>query len=186
MKYLELFENYNSSRAYLYHAIKEEFAKIALETDVLECYGFQRTWPGGKRLKDDNQPAYNNSWWMRGISLTRDVNFAKNWNNIVFVFDQTKLSTKWKIVPYNWGYSIGGSYRQNELAKREKEEFLITSIIKEPLSNSDFMKKRNESGGTIQPLSKYIVGFYLLEKNIKYIDNLQFFESHPLYMGILK
>lgn len=179
MHNLELFENYNSSRSYLYHAITEKYAKIALASDALACHGFQRTWPGGKRLKDDH-PDYNDSWWMRGISLTRDINYAKGWNPVIFVFDQEQLTTKWKIVPYNWGYSIGGTYKQEGRQKREREEFLITKVIKKALPYKEFMAERDKPAGFIKPLSKYLVGFYIKDK---YFDDIDFFMSHPLYMG---
>lgn len=178
------FLNESMSRAPLYHAIKTSYATKALQKDSLACHGFQRTWPGGKRLKDD-EPGYYQSWWMRGISLTRDLNFAKNWESVVFVFDQDKLMTRYRIVPYNWGYSIGRGHVQGSNAKREREEFLVTSIVRKPLEGSDFIEERDKPGGYIRPLSSYLNGFYIVDK--KYMtgtpEEQDYLLSHPLFMG---
>ncbi len=144
------------SRANLYHAIEIDRAKTALETNKLDCYSFQRIWPGWKRLKDDH-PDYFKSQFLRGISLTRDFDYAKNWNSVVFEFDQEKLRSKWKISPYNWGYSIGRGYRQGIRAKREREEFLITGLTDRDPRDKDFRGLGNESPltkpvGSIRPL----------------------------------
>lgn len=169
------------ARADLYHAIRPNFAITALSTNKLDCYGFQRTWPGGKRLKDD-MPGYDDSWWMRGISLTRDIEYAKNWNQVVFIFDQDKLKQNFKIVPYNWGYSIGRGYEQGMNMKREREEFLITKIIKHSLKGRDFLKERERPGGEIEPLDKYLKGFIIYPEYMKQSD-YDFFTNHELFQG---
>ncbi len=170
-----------ASRADLYHAIKPEFAIPALKTNKLDCYSFQRSWPGGIRMKDD-QPGYDESDWMRGLSLTRDVQFAKNWGGVVFVFDQEKLKTKYKIVPFNWGFSIGNGYEQGMRAKREREEFLITGLLKGPVSNRDFLKAREKPDGKIEPLDKYLKGI-LVDPEFMKDDLREYLTEHPLFTG---
>jgi hypothetical protein len=177
-KYL-IFEE--ASRADLYHAIKPEYAITSLENNKLDCHSTQRTWPGGIRMKDD-QPGYNDSDWMRGLSLTRDIKYAQGWGGVVFIFDQVKLKTKYKIVPFNWGYLIGRGYKQGSNAKREREEFLITGVEKGPLNHNEFMKMLSKPMGSIEPLDKYLKGFSI---NPKYMDksNYERLTEHPLFTG---
>lgn len=171
------FLNEEVSRASLYHAIEFKRALSALSDNKLDCYSFQRICPGGKRLKDDH-PDYYNSEYLRGISLTRDFNYAKNWNNIVFEFDQEKLRQKFKIVPYNWGYSVGRGYKQGHRMKREREEFLIVGTTKDLNIEKPF--------GSIQPLDKYLIGFwvdtFLTDLN-GYDEDIKNLMKHSLFNG---
>ena len=111
MKYLRLFEYITKNQqlrniidkfsvAPLYHAIKSDRAIKALEENKLGGYSTQRTWEGGKRLKDD-QPGYDESDYIRGISTSRDIDYCAKWNDIIFIFDQDKLKNKYKVIPYN-------------------------------------------------------------------------------------
>jgi hypothetical protein len=170
------FINEESSRAPLYHAIKFDRGKRALYNNKLDCYSFQRTWPEGKRLKDD-QPGYYDSQYLRGISLSRDFNYAKNWNDIVFEFDQDKLKHKFKIIPYNWGYSIGGGYIQGDRMKREREEFLITGVT----DKLDI----NQPVGSIEPLDKYLTGFWIdnFLTTLNGYDDIEQLMEHSLFCG---
>lgn len=191
MKYLEQFEIYESHRADLYHALKIDYALAALENNKLDAYTFQRYWPDGRRRKDDESD-YSKSYYYRGISLTRDIDYAKNWECVIFVFDQGQLNTKYKIVPYNWGYSIGGGYEQKERVKREREEFLITSLVKKEMTGVQLSKSLTKSGGSIAPLDRFLKGFYISKKSYDIytkngtqsnskIDRLM---SNPLFMGL--
>jgi len=175
----KLFEE--MSRADLYHAIKPEYAVDALKNNRLPCHSIQRSWEGGIRLKDDH-PDYNSSDYLRGISLTRDIKYAKNWQIVVFIFDQEKLKTKWKIIPYNWGYSIGRGYRQGMNAKREREEFLITGLTKGPLDGQEFLNAVETPEGNIEPLNRYLKGF-IIEPDYMKDEYYKFLSEHPLYMG---
>lgn len=150
---------------------------------------FQRIWPGWKRLKDDH-PDYFKSQFLRGISLTRDFDYAKNWNSVVFEFDQEKLRSKWKISPYNWGYSIGRGYRQGIRAKREREEFLITGLTDRDPRDKDFRGLGNESPltkpvGSIRPLDRYLIGFWINEY-FKEDSKIQSMVKTPLFLGFFK
>ena len=167
------------SRAPLYHAIKFERAKLALDKNKLDCYSFQRIWPEGKRLKDDH-PDYYKSQYLRGISLTRDFNYAKSWNDIVFEFDQDKLKNKFKITPYNWGYSIGKGYKQGSNSKREREEFLITGITQE--------LNINEPVGSIEPLDRYLTGFWIDDflTTLSGYDDIEELMNQPLFSGFYR
>lgn len=178
----------NTTVAPLYHAITHERAIIALTENKLGGYSIQRYWRDGRRRKDDEE-GYESGLWMRGISLTRDVDFAKSWNDVIFVFDQEKLKTKYKLLPYNWGYSIGGGYIQGSKAKREREEFLITGISSElnPKTGKhykqkyrryqEFDKMYKTPNGYIEPLDKYLIGFFISNH---FIDILKKYNKNQL------
>ena len=180
------------SRANLYHGLKFDYAISALEKNKLDAYTFQRFWPDGKRRKDDD-PEYNNSYYYRGLSLTRDPKYASGWSDVIFEFNQDVLNTKYKIIPYNWGYSIGGGYQQGSRVKREREEFLITSTIEKRLPNSQLIKTLQSPGGSIEPLDKFIVGIYISKRvyNIftdndsKKYDPIEKIKNNPLYKGLI-
>ena len=56
---------------------------INLINNKIDGYTWQRYWPDGKRRKDDD-PDYNKSFYMKGLSLTREIDYAKSWNGVVF------------------------------------------------------------------------------------------------------
>lgn len=179
----------------LFHALKSSYAKKALEENKLGGYSHQRYWKGGIRYKDDH-PNYENSDYIRGISTTRDIEYASKWNEIIFVFDSNKLKQKYKIIPYNWGFLIGGNYKQKSI-KREKEEYVVTgiSLIKdiEDLDNEDYrsrnvqiMKMLETPKGYIEPLNKYLLGFFIGGRLYDTMnkEDKNFFESHKKYLGV--
>ena len=174
------------SRAPLYHSLKYEYVMTALKNDRLACHSSQRIWPGGKRLKDD-EPGYEDSWYLRGLSLTRDKYYAQGWNSVVFEFDQEKLSDRYKLLPYNWGYHIGGGYRQDLRAKREREEFLIMKIVKEPKGADEFIDMQLEPAAYLKPRSHYLIGFtiedFVFDKLLNK-EQKEYFSSHPLFRGV--
>ena len=188
-EFKQYFEKY--SHANLYHGIKTEYAINALEKNALDAYSIQRYWADGKRKKD-NEPGYKDSYFYRGISLTRDKQYANSWESVIFEFDQQKLKQKYKIIPYNWGYSIGVNFNQN--IKREKEEFLIVSKTEKSYPNSkDFLKMLETPGGTIKPLDKYLTGIYInktsyniyTDNNNKIYEPFEKIKNHTLYKGLL-
>lgn len=199
MKHIKLFEYVTKNKqlrniidkfsvAPLYHALKSEYAHKALIENKLGGYSIQRTWEGGKRLKDD-QPGYNESDFIRGISTSRDVDYCARWNDVIFIFDQNKLKTKYKVVPYNWGYSIGRGYKQGSRAKREREEFVITGFskgLKDDERNLKFMEMVKKPEGYIEPLDNYLIGFFITKAHDEYIDekDKKFLKSHKKYLGV--
>lgn len=180
------------SRANLYHGLEFKYAIAALEKNKLDAYTFQRFWPDGKRRKDDD-PEYQNSYYYRGLSLTRDSKYASGWNNVIFEFNQDALKTKYKIIPYNWGYSIGGGYQQGSRVKKEREEFLIVSTIDHELSNDQLVKILQSPGGSVEPLNKFLDGVYISKRTYdiytrndnKIYEPIEKIKSNPLYKGLL-
>lgn len=181
-----------NNRASLYHGLKNEYALKAIDNNKLDAYTFQRFWADGKRRKDDD-PEYAKSYYYRGLSLTRDINYAANWNNVIFEFDQNILKTKYKLIPYNWGYSIGGGYKQGANVKREREEFLIVSYVKKVLTNQQIIKMLETPGGAVEPLDKFLSGIYISKRSYDiYTDNdnkiyepFEKIKQHPKFKGLI-
>lgn len=62
---------------------------------------------------------------VHGVSLTRDIRFAKYWDDYIIVFDQSKLQARFRIQPFYY-FQQGNKYRHGEHA--EAEEFLMGDI----------------------------------------------------------
>jgi len=162
----KLYEFLNQS-TYLYHNLDIERLYEFIENDELLGYSSQRFWEDGLGRKD-NDSDYETSYWYKGISTTRDLNFAKYWGkHAIIVFDRDKLKTKYKIVPYQWNYTIGADYVKDY--KKEREEFVVTGIQKK----WDYLK----AVGSIQPLSKYMKGFYLVDEKNIYKNDIEFYKE---------
>lgn len=58
---------------------------------------------------------------IRGVSLTRDLNFAKSWDDCIFVLDKEALISKFKLLPYN-------AFKSAKKYRSESEEFLIGNL----------------------------------------------------------
>ena len=163
----------------LYHALDFNKLEKFLKDDIIPGYSYQRYWKDGL-MRKDNDPDYNNSNWYKGISTTRDMNFAKEWSHTFIVLDQDKIKQDYKVVPYQWNYSIGADYVKDH--KKEREEFIITGYEED--ENMLHIPK-----GSIKPLSKYIIGFYLSDYTIavekEYTQKL-IGEFEDLYLGLYR
>ena len=70
MKYIEIFEGRDAP---LYHSYRDiAFAILAIKNNEIAATSTQRFWKDGRRLKDDNTDYYS-SFWMKGVSTTRDI-----------------------------------------------------------------------------------------------------------------
>lgn len=180
----------------LYRAYREpQWAVKALRDDELVGSSAQRYWPDGKRRMDD-APDYRESFWMKGLSMTRDIDYAKQWGDVVMVFDQRLLSQRFKFEPFNWGYSIPGGNHH----KREREEFLVLKKTGETFGDENWphgkldTKRFREPEGSIKPLSKYLIGFWLDQtldhpegyKHGLPEEDLTYLKSHPKFLGYFK
>lgn len=116
-----------SKSADLYHATKINFYEDQLKGDYITASVIHRWWKDGSRhdrrnpdgshnvgSEDDKNPKWKDHVWIKGISLTRDVNFAKKWGGIIFVLDQQKLDARYKFLPMRW----------SSMHRNESEEFL--------------------------------------------------------------
>lgn len=192
----------------LYHAFnKPVHASMAMKNNCLLATSTQRFWADGRRRKED-WPDYQNSFWMKGVSFTRDIHYAMMWGVIVFQIDQRILTQRTKVIPFNWGYHIkdySGEYPgikpQNH--KREREEYAV--VKKTP---DTYMRPEEDGGGfdtnrfqepegKIGPLNKMLTGIYLeteyaLER-YSHDDRMteagfgvEDFKAHPLFKGYFK
>lgn len=123
MRYYHLTEGRDAP---LYHGVRYNYAIEQLQKNRIEGRTAQRFWPDGRRLKD-NHPEYESSFWLKGVSMTRTFSYAKQWADIVYVIDQRKLTQRYKVIPFNWGYANSRNRGQN--TKRETEEFVVLGKI---------------------------------------------------------
>ena len=164
----------------LYHGIREwNHALQALNNNEIAATSSQRFWKNGQRLKDDH-PDYENSFWMKGVSMTRSKRFAFGWASIVFVIDQTILSKNYKIIPFNWGYSIPTENNH----KREQEEFVVIKKTFDTYYNNenfDYDRFVNPEG-SIKNLSSMLKDIYL-DSHYKNVSWASTFANHPKFSG---
>jgi hypothetical protein len=179
----------NSNYGNLYHGINMKYVKNILENNKMPYHTVQRYWPDGKHnaRKKDDMEGYNESHYYAGLSLTRDIDYAKNWSDVIFVFDKNSLINKYKLLPINWGHSIGNGYKQKDI-KREREEFLICKKLK-PMSNKELANNRNTPYGYIENISKYLKGFYLIQEVIDIFgednNDIIYLKNNEKCLGIL-
>ena len=187
MKLTNLFE---SARSPLYHGYNQpDHALEAIKNNEMAATTAQRFWHDGKRRKD-NDPEYEKSFWMKGVSLSRDIKFALHWGSIVFVLDQDKLQQNYKIIPFHWGYSNpSGSHH-----KREREEFVVRKSTWDNYYDSDeddeekfFNWNRFKSAeGSIKPLDRYLIGIYVedcLRDRPSFKPIVDQLTKHPKFIG---
>jgi hypothetical protein len=184
----------------LYHGInKIEHAITALKNNRLAATTTQRFWPDGKRRvqQSPNDQEYENSYWMKGLSLTRDKDMAFGWGNVVFILDQTKLAQRYKFVPLNWMYSIKNSISR----KKEREEFLVVKSTPDTYHDQvdeddpDFkpfnVNRFTSVEGYVENLNKYLLGIYVSDNFDNNYFSIELTEEernlifkHPKFLGI--
>lgn len=181
----------------VYHGMKANFALQALRADKLEGRTIQRYWPDGKRMKD-NQPGYDESFWLKGFSTTRDIKYAQTWGEVVLELDKNKIAQRFKIIPFNWGYSIPADNHH----KKEREEFIVTGKL--PYTQKQMQDVESEYGRKydndehwlnkavgkpIAPLHQYITAIYAdesLKNDPRQADLVKSLEAHPKFKGYYK
>lgn len=177
----------------LYHGYpvsKAHYGIQALKDNKMSVTSTQRFWPDGKPRKD-NEEDYKDSFWAKGISFTRDLNFAASWGSLVFEVDQSKLSQKYKFAPINWFYSVPKSTSR----KREKEEFMVVKSSKDKYMRQDpdtgeqyFDVKRFTSvEGFVPNLDTFLLGIYLVSDSLEIFskEEMEFLVNHPKFRGVL-
>lgn len=178
-----------ASTSFIYHALKNcRYAALAIQKNELLATSTQRFWDTGERLKD-NDPRYENSYWMKGVSVTRDYHYAFSWGEVVFVLDKNIISQKYKIIPFNWGYSIPSGNHH----KREREEFIIVKNTKDTYMDTEddvtFFNTNRFMGpeGSIKNLSSFLRGIYVSNwKKDNHKDENTEYEllvTHPKFLG---
>lgn len=183
---LESFQN-------LYHAMRVEYAYEALKKNALEGRSIQRYWPDGKR-RHDTDKQYDKSFWMKGLSLTRDINFAKRWGAVVLELDASKLRSHYKIIPFAWNYQFDPKSRTDRIDyKKEREEFLLTAKL--PRTQYQLNKSvkdwLNKPYGKPIPLGHTLLGIWMDKRAYDTFygprdASTQFIVNHPKFRGFFE
>ena len=124
-----------SSNEYLFHGTKLEYVKATLERGSILGYTAQRYWPDGKRRKEKDSD-YEESFWMKGISMTRDINYAISWADVTLIFDRRAILKQHEIQSYAWNFLFGSAH-----PKKEAEDFTWMRILKTPAQPPDTRQK---------------------------------------------
>ena len=175
----------------LYRAMQLEFALDSLNANKIAGTTKHRFWKHGKRYNDAH-PEWDDAFWMKGVSLTRDIKFAQSWATVVFQLDQRRLQQTYKIIPFNWGFGIAGGYNHH---KMEREEFVVLKKTFDRYWNETHDSKDHERWkmpeGAIEPLDRYLVHIYADEilQNPRWeseIEDVKVLTSHPKFRGWFK
>lgn len=179
--------------ANVFHAVDSKYVIDQLKSDKIKATSTQRYWLDGKK-RLDNDPEYRKSFWMVGVSTTRDINFAKSWHDVIYELDLEKIKQNYKVDQIDWGSSIPNRSSKNR--GREKEEFIICGRLPKVYESENITVhtklyrkwiKDIEKIPPLAPLSKYLVSIYLSEKFLKYFPEevKEVIVAHPLYAGIV-
>lgn len=173
----------------LWHAYGKPWHAVrALKTNEMLGTTTQRWWPDDRHYYDDEGDVYKNSYWMKGISMTRDPEFAKRWGVVLFCLDQNRIAQRYKIIPLAWNKTIRGAHH-----KKEREEFVV--LEREPETyrryDPDHDEERFDQDAfgapakkTLKPLDQFLLGIWLNEM-IRgwYEDDEAFLTKHPKFRG---
>ena len=127
----------------VFHAIKLQYILEIISEGKIHGRTGQRYWDDGKRRKD-NDPEYNDSYWMKGISTTRSLEYAANWADIVLVLDLEVIKKNKEVVPYAWNYLMSHDAHN----KKETEEFIVLAKKKRKyirIEDPEFKKEYDEA-----------------------------------------
>ncbi len=100
----------------------DKFKKLEENSGVMKAYTTQRYWKDGK-LRKDNEPDYNDSYWYHGWSFSRSKKVSSNFGEILFAIDLNEVRKEFKVVPISWNFTIGRAKNLNH--KKEQEEFVV-------------------------------------------------------------
>jgi hypothetical protein len=114
--------NNQGARQTLWHGLKVSHAAKQLEQGVLEAHTSHRYWPDGIRRKE-NDPLYEDSFWMYGWSMTRKREYACGWGSVVFELDAEKIAQSFEVMPISWNNLFS---HHKTFQKKEFEEFVIS------------------------------------------------------------
>lgn len=156
MKLIELSEAVGSNS--LYHATKLPYCNDQLKHDELHAAMIHRFWKDGKR-RERGEKGYEDHVWIKGLSLTRDLQFALKWGFLIYELDKTLLTQRYKLLPITWfsGRVSGGSKR------REAEEYLWMETSKLSGDGREVIEYANNGKVRLKPLHKYCKKNYSFE-----------------------
>jgi hypothetical protein len=117
---------------YLYHGLDINHAPEILARGSILGYTNQKYWENGKRYKNDDIE-YNNSYRMKGISMSRDLDFSLGWGSVLLIFDKNIIQKMHAVEPFAWN----NQFNYQAHSKKEREEFVILSKNKKSYKNKD-------------------------------------------------
>lgn len=88
----------------------------------MQAFTTQRYWQDGK-LRKDNAPDYNDSFWYHGWSLSRSKVVSSSFGEILWAMDLNEIKKEFKTIPISWNFTIRNNTKLNH--KKEQEEFVI-------------------------------------------------------------
>lgn len=168
----------------LYHGIKLEHLASLLTRSSLEVRTVHRYWRDGLRRFDDHREEnYNNCEWIKGISMTRDFDYAARWGEVVLVLNWNELKKNLTFIPVAW-FKIH--------PKREREEFLYFKNEKETYKpdpetgrmSRDQLEKLKESVGEINLTEENFYGFYIRNSSYYSDKDWETLTRHPKFLGM--
>lgn len=191
----------------LWHGMKTERFLQVLEEGVMKARTMQRYWKDGKFFFDDDRENYENSFFFKGWSTTRDKHYAFAWGDVTLLLDEEAIKRDFKIRPLSWAATM----RHSQNTKMEREEFIIAELFEQTfddckdefydildnIEDKDEKKQFNElcdqdgfigywrrpSKNTID-FNNYVKGFFL--RSDPYGNSIEVFEElkkHPLFLG---
>lgn len=101
-----------------------DFDKLVENEYQMKAYTTQRYWKDGK-IRKDNEPDYNSSFWYHGWSFSREKQVSTNFGEIVFAIDLNEVKKTNSVIPISWNYTIGRMDPKKINHKKEQEEFVI-------------------------------------------------------------
>lgn len=133
----------------LYHGVNLNIMVDILKRGSILGYTSHRYWDEGRRYKESD-PKYRGSYWMKGISMTRDLSYALNWRPFIFVFNKDIVEKQHKIQLYNW-FAHGERVPKS---KNEREEFIVLNKTNKTFLNRDNQEYIQEYNDCLEHYNK--------------------------------
>lgn len=174
------------NRPVLYRGMKLDWLAAALRDDYLLGHSTQRWWEHDRHHYDDEGEVYDQSYWMKGISCTRDIRFANQWGDCVIMLDREKIAQRCCIMPFNWGKTIRPNEGHVSNHKREREEFIVLERELDRYENPGEPHAARErfkapARRKLGPLHSILLGIWHLEDHWEPIPEI--ITSHPMHRG---
>ena len=197
----------------LWHSIKKEHLNLILDNNYLESRTTQRYWKNGVVLRDDDRDAYQESFYMKGWSTSRDKFYSLAWSGITLLLDESAIRRDFKVKPISWNYRnacckvnfdkereefILSNFIDQTFEEIKQEYFDITDRIYDDLGKDALKKWQSENGtdfifymkrkGTKKiDLNKYLIGIFIdrIEFDIYKGKGYEKALNHPLFKGFI-
>ncbi len=197
----------------IWHSIKKEHIDNILNNNFLEARTTQRYWKDGMVYRDNNRDVYENSFLMKGWSMTRDKSYAFSWACVTLLLDWEAIRRDFKTKTISWNYrssACQGNY------DKEREEFIVSDFItktpeelkeeyfqigddiydlkgKEAFkawrkeNGDDFIGYIKKKGSKTIDLNKYLLGIFLSDESYEIYKGKGFdiVLKHPLFKGLI-